>query len=66
MGLRGVMNQKCPVCKKSVASSHSSHVEKSEYFPFCSTRCKLVDLGAWFDQEYRIASDKSDQNGQEN
>jgi uncharacterized protein len=26
------------------------------YFPFCSERCKLVDLGAWLDGDYRIAS----------
>lgn len=23
-------------------------------FPFCSERCKLVDLGAWLDEAYRI------------
>ena len=23
-------------------------------FPFCSERCKLVDLGAWLDETYRI------------
>lgn len=23
-------------------------------FPFCSERCKLVDLGQWFDEERRI------------
>lgn len=25
-----------------------------KYFPFCSERCKLVDLGAWLDCGYRI------------
>jgi len=24
------------------------------HFPFCSERCKLLDLGAWFDEEHRI------------
>lgn len=23
-------------------------------FPFCSDRCKLIDLGSWLDEEYRI------------
>ncbi len=41
---------KCPQCGK-----------KAEYFgnpfrPFCSERCKLVDLGAWVNEEYKIAS----------
>jgi endogenous inhibitor of DNA gyrase (YacG/DUF329 family) len=24
-------------------------------FPFCSPRCKLVDLGKWLDEKYRVA-----------
>ncbi len=24
------------------------------FFPFCSNRCKLLDLGAWLDEEHRI------------
>ncbi len=24
------------------------------FFPFCSERCKLIDLGAWFEADYRI------------
>lgn len=41
---------KCPQCGK-----------KAEYIgnpfrPFCSERCKLIDLGAWVDEEYKIAS----------
>jgi endogenous inhibitor of DNA gyrase (YacG/DUF329 family) len=23
-------------------------------FPFCTDRCRLVDLGAWFNEEYRV------------
>jgi endogenous inhibitor of DNA gyrase (YacG/DUF329 family) len=29
----------------------------AEYFPFCSERCRLVDLGAWLDGDYRIPSE---------
>jgi len=25
------------------------------YFPFCSERCKMIDLGKWFDEEHRIS-----------
>lgn len=24
-------------------------------FPFCSERCRLIDLGRWFDEEYRVS-----------
>lgn len=27
------------------------------FFPFCSKKCKLLDLGQWFDGEHRIAGD---------
>jgi endogenous inhibitor of DNA gyrase (YacG/DUF329 family) len=39
----------CPQCKKPVAADAKS-------FPFCSERCRLVDLGNWLDGRYRIAS----------
>jgi len=40
---------RCPTCKKDVAPDVKS-------FPFCSERCRLVDLGNWLDGRYRIAS----------
>ena len=24
-------------------------------FPFCSERCRMIDLGKWFDEEYRVS-----------
>ncbi len=38
---------RCPICGKGVRTDHP-------YFPFCSERCKLVDLGRWLDGRYRI------------
>jgi endogenous inhibitor of DNA gyrase (YacG/DUF329 family) len=33
----------------------------ARYFPFCSRRCRLVDLGAWLDADYRIwTSERAD------
>jgi hypothetical protein len=26
----------------------------SPHRPFCSERCRLIDLGAWADEEYRV------------
>ena len=39
----------CPTCKKLVEWSVSN-----PYRPFCSERCKLIDLGAWADGTYAI------------
>lgn len=38
----------CPHCKK--AFSYYSSASR----PFCSERCRLVDLGQWLDEGYRI------------
>ncbi len=38
----------CPICKKPV-------YEGGEDFPFCSARCRLIDLGKWSSEEYRIS-----------
>jgi endogenous inhibitor of DNA gyrase (YacG/DUF329 family) len=32
-----------------------------KYFPFCSQRCKLIDLGAWLDAEYRVSDQPEEQ-----
>lgn len=29
-------------------------------FPFCSDRCRLIDLGAWFEESYRVAGGADD------
>lgn len=38
---------KCPTCDRPVAA-------QSEHFPFCSSRCRQVDLSRWFSGDYRI------------
>ena len=34
--------------------------EASKYAPFCSERCKLLDLGRWLDGDYRIPGEPAD------
>jgi len=51
------MKYRCPVCKKSIKVSAQGQPEEREFFPFCSQRCKLLDLGAWLDAKYRIVSE---------
>ena len=40
----------CPRCGRPVPWT-----AESKYRPFCSERCRLIDLGAWFDERHRIA-----------
>lgn len=40
---------RCPTCGTLVTKD-------DEHFPFCSDRCRLIDLGKWASGEYRISS----------
>jgi hypothetical protein len=39
---------KCPTCGKPVER------KDNPFRPFCSERCKMVDLGRWVNEEYRV------------
>jgi len=39
----------CLICRKPIDS------ESSPDFPFCSERCKLIDLGNWSSEKYKIS-----------
>ena len=47
----------CPVCGKAV-----EWTEASAHRPFCSERCRTIDLGAWAAERYRVpvVEDKDD------
>jgi hypothetical protein len=40
---------KCPICNASVKARQDNPA-----FPFCTARCKTIDLGKWLNEEYRI------------
>jgi endogenous inhibitor of DNA gyrase (YacG/DUF329 family) len=42
----------CPICKHQVDESERDR--KDSFFPFCSERCKLIDLGRWLEGKYQI------------
>ncbi len=44
----------CPTCQQK-----SSLAPTNAYRPFCSDRCKLIDLGAWAKEEYKIPVENS-------
>lgn len=45
----------CPHCGKPVAWA-----PESKWRPFCSERCRLVDLGQWFSEEHAIPGEEAD------
>jgi len=47
---------RCPVCSKPM-----NFQARSEWpdFPFCSLRCKRIDLGKWLNENYRITSESN-------
>jgi endogenous inhibitor of DNA gyrase (YacG/DUF329 family) len=45
---------KCPTCRRPVQWS-----TESVYRPFCSDRCRLIDLGAWFGEQHRIPDESA-------
>jgi endogenous inhibitor of DNA gyrase (YacG/DUF329 family) len=60
----------CPICKKPVEQPGRGRPGPEDvsraYFPFCSERCKLIDLGRWLGGKYQIPvveRDESDVNG---
>ena len=40
---------KCPICQKEVKL-------EDPYMPFCSDRCRIIDLGNWASEKYVISS----------
>ena len=44
------MEQRCPTCRGGVERGALT-------FPFCSARCRYIDLGRWFNEEYRVTSE---------
>jgi len=44
---------RCPICKKAVRSTDAD-------FPFCSERCRLIDLGKWASGGYVVSSPVTD------
>jgi len=41
----------CPICNSKLPALGS---EAARYRPFCSARCKLLDLSKWLGEEYRV------------
>jgi endogenous inhibitor of DNA gyrase (YacG/DUF329 family) len=42
---------KCPTCGRE------AEYTGNEFRPFCSERCKLIDFGAWADEEFALPAE---------
>ena len=45
---------RCPICSKPFAIASLDDLPS---FPFCSDRCRLIDLGRWIDGTYALPAD---------
>ena len=50
--MTSVRQHRCPTCRRAASASDKP-------FPFCSERCRLVDLGKWLGEDYRIPDETS-------
>ena len=50
---------RCPTCKRDIAWS-----DEFPYRPFCSDRCRLIDLGAWLSEKHAIPEQEPDRGGE--
>jgi endogenous inhibitor of DNA gyrase (YacG/DUF329 family) len=48
-----VLKVKCPRCQKEFS------YYDSKFRPFCTDRCKLIDMGQWLDNSFTIATTES-------
>ncbi len=47
----GEKGRRCAICGRPTDPRHA---------PFCSRRCRLIDLKRWFGEEYRLPADESE------
>jgi uncharacterized protein len=52
-----VQRVKCPTCQREIDWS------ESPFKPFCSERCKLIDLGAWLTEKHAIPGEPAPDEG---
>jgi len=60
------MKFRCPICHKTITIAEKDRLESARYLPFCSQRCKLIDLGAWLDSQYKISAESDEQCPEQN
>ncbi|HEY1940030.1 MAG TPA: DNA gyrase inhibitor YacG [Candidatus Angelobacter sp.] len=59
MPKKAIISLRCPICRTIV-------LKTNEDFPFCSDRCRLIDLGKWASGKYVISTAINDPEELEN
>jgi uncharacterized protein len=54
MPRKSAVKLRCPICKKNVKNTDAD-------FPFCSDRCRVIDLGKWASGAYVVSSPATDE-----
>lgn len=57
--MSSIQTVKCPHCRKEAP------LVGNPFRPFCSERCKMIDLGTWASEGYRIPGEKAPQRDDE-
>jgi endogenous inhibitor of DNA gyrase (YacG/DUF329 family) len=57
-----MINATCPICGRRMQSQLLSDWPQ---FPFCSQKCKTVDLGRWLSDSYKIPKEEPEETEQE-
>ncbi|NLW84574.1 MAG: DNA gyrase inhibitor YacG [Phycisphaerae bacterium] len=56
-----MMDYQCPMCGRVIPSATTTPEGRKQinapHFPFCSERCRLLDLGAWLDERYSVPAE---------
>jgi len=48
----------CPICQRELRGESPAQFPQ---YPFCSQRCKRIDLGRWLGETYRLSVEKSEE-----
>ena len=51
-----MIRARCPICGKAI---EFETLDDLPSFPFCSERCRLIDLGRWIDGAYAIPGESA-------
>ena len=51
------MKRKCPMCRGEAVK------DDNKFWPLCSERCHLIDLGKWLGEEYRVPEEEDASGG---
>jgi endogenous inhibitor of DNA gyrase (YacG/DUF329 family) len=46
-----MIQTRCPICERSMSGASAAEFP---HLPFCSERCRRIDLGRWLGETYRI------------